>query len=218
LSCTLFAVSFWRPDTPARRFASALSASAIIYLLTYVLFGVASDFRYAYWSICAAIAAFAALVCVKSAALESASPRVSRIKQCAENFVRRVRDRRTTLESTAWYLAIGVFNAIFYVLLGKALVTLGLGPSAAGILAFLPCAALSYLGHKYKTFRSSGAHRREAPRFALLFVIGVFCSAALPKLAQLAGLPVFWAFASVSAAVPVLNLIVMRYWIFGADT
>ena len=49
------------PST-ARRFASALSASGGIYLLFYVFVGVASDFRYALWPICAALAAMGALL------------------------------------------------------------------------------------------------------------------------------------------------------------
>ncbi len=63
LSTVVFTASFLRADSGARRFASALSASAIIYLLTYIVFGVAPDFRYAYWSICATVAALAALLC-----------------------------------------------------------------------------------------------------------------------------------------------------------
>ena len=43
--------------SPQRTFAAALTASAIIYLLTYIPFGVASDFRYSYWSIVATLAA-----------------------------------------------------------------------------------------------------------------------------------------------------------------
>ena len=54
-------ISWFATDSPQRRFASALGASGFIYLATYVAFGVASDFRYAYWSILASCAAVAAL-------------------------------------------------------------------------------------------------------------------------------------------------------------
>lgn len=67
VSGAAFAVSLRRADSGTRRFASALCASAIIYLLTYIAVGVASDFRYAYWSICAALAALTALVCAPHA-------------------------------------------------------------------------------------------------------------------------------------------------------
>lgn len=65
LSSAVFGLSLRRADGGARRFASALSASAIVYLLTYVVVGVASDFRYAYWSVCAVVAALAALICTQ---------------------------------------------------------------------------------------------------------------------------------------------------------
>lgn len=42
-------------DSPADAFALAMSGSAIIYLLTYLPFGVAPDFRYAYWAVLAAL-------------------------------------------------------------------------------------------------------------------------------------------------------------------
>lgn len=67
LSGVVFTASIRRADGAARHFASALSASAVIYLLTYIVVGVASDFRYAYWSICAALAALAAVFCTPRA-------------------------------------------------------------------------------------------------------------------------------------------------------
>lgn len=74
LGGAVFAASFRRADSEARRFAGALSASAIIYLLTYIVFGVAADFRYAYWSICATVAALAALACAPRAQSRPAPP------------------------------------------------------------------------------------------------------------------------------------------------
>jgi hypothetical protein len=61
VSAIVLAASWFAQDSLQRRFAAALSASAFIYLVTYIPFGVASDFRYAYWSVIAAIAALAAL-------------------------------------------------------------------------------------------------------------------------------------------------------------
>jgi hypothetical protein len=48
-------------ETPAGAFALATSGSAIIYVLTYAPFGVAADFRYAYWAVLAALAGGVAL-------------------------------------------------------------------------------------------------------------------------------------------------------------
>src|SRR5262249_36605045 len=61
IAASTLVLSWFAMDSPQRRFASAVSASAFIYLATYVIFGVASDFRYAYWSILGACAALTAL-------------------------------------------------------------------------------------------------------------------------------------------------------------
>lgn len=61
LCAAALTLSAFATDSPQRRFASATAASAFIYLITYAPFGVASDFRYAYWSIIATLAACAAL-------------------------------------------------------------------------------------------------------------------------------------------------------------
>ena len=65
LAGSIVGVSWFATDSPQRRFASAIAASGFIYLATYIVFGVASDFRYAYWSVIATVAALAALACCK---------------------------------------------------------------------------------------------------------------------------------------------------------
>ncbi|MBI3438638.1 MAG: hypothetical protein HY054_08330 [Proteobacteria bacterium] len=63
LSGSALVLAWFATDSPQRRFAAAIAASAFIYLATYVIFGVASDFRYAYWTIvgaCVALASVAA--------------------------------------------------------------------------------------------------------------------------------------------------------------
>jgi hypothetical protein len=61
LSAAAVVLSWFATDSPQRRFATAIGASALIYLATYVAFGVASDFRYAYWTIIGACAVLGAL-------------------------------------------------------------------------------------------------------------------------------------------------------------
>src|SRR5262249_54379276 len=57
LACVvLFAVGWRQRQTPAGAFALGVCGSAIIYVGTYFVVGVASDFRYAYWSVLAAFA------------------------------------------------------------------------------------------------------------------------------------------------------------------
>ncbi|MEZ5788094.1 MAG: hypothetical protein R3D62_16845 [Xanthobacteraceae bacterium] len=53
-------------ETPAGAFALAMSGSAIVYVLTYLPFGVAPDFRYAYWAVLAALAGGATAISMPS--------------------------------------------------------------------------------------------------------------------------------------------------------
>lgn len=122
---------------------------------------------------------------------------------------------RPSWAAYAWYVAIGVFNAVVYVLLGAGLVAAGVDDSAAGVIAYLPCVAVSYFGHKMKTFRSRGSHGREAPRFLALTAAGLVLGAVLPRAAIALGLPSYFGFALVTVLVPVLGYAAMRFWIFG---
>lgn len=62
LSGSALVLAWFAIDSPQRRFAAAIAASGFTYLATYIVFGVASDFRYAYWTIIGTCAALGALV------------------------------------------------------------------------------------------------------------------------------------------------------------
>ena len=63
LACAAICVVTWRRrDTPNGAFAIAVCGSAAIYVLTFAAVGVASDFRYGYWAVLAAIAGAPALL------------------------------------------------------------------------------------------------------------------------------------------------------------
>jgi putative flippase GtrA len=121
---------------------------------------------------------------------------------------------RRRREMVGWYLIIAGFNAVFYVVLAAALTKAGLKPGAAGAAALLPVLAVSYLGHKRKTFRSPGAHRREAPRFVMLSAIDLLLAAAVPQIGLHLRAPAVTAFVLLTALVPAVNFILMRFWVF----
>ena len=53
----------WRARaTPAGAFAVGVTASAVVYVLTFFAVGVAADFRYAYWCVLATLAGAVAAV------------------------------------------------------------------------------------------------------------------------------------------------------------
>jgi hypothetical protein len=63
LACVGIGVAAWRRrDTPEGAFAIAVCGSAAVYVLTFSAVGVASDFRYGYWAVVAAIAGGSALL------------------------------------------------------------------------------------------------------------------------------------------------------------
>lgn len=121
---------------------------------------------------------------------------------------------RSAFAPVAWYCVIACFNAAFYVALGELFTALKFSPSAAGVLALIPVLVVSYLGHKSKTFRSRGSHRREAPRFIALSIMDLALAAAVPYLVhRLGGTPLI-AFMILTMLVPLANFAVMRFWIF----
>jgi hypothetical protein len=63
LACLLMSALAWRRrDTPEGAFTIAACGSASLYVLTFFPVGVASDFRYGYWTVLASIAGLSALL------------------------------------------------------------------------------------------------------------------------------------------------------------
>jgi hypothetical protein len=62
-------------EVPVRRFVMAVALSSLIYLGTYLLVGVGSNFRYAYWAVLAASAASVVLICAAATELWALSAR-----------------------------------------------------------------------------------------------------------------------------------------------
>jgi len=106
------------------------------------------------------------------------------------------------------------FNAALYIGLSSYITFLGMKPRYASVLALLPVLALSYLGHKYGTFRSKGRNRDELPRFLVMALMDLLLAGWLPVLTALFHLPHIITFVLVSVAVPLANLVLMRFWIF----
>jgi hypothetical protein len=61
LALTICACAWRLRGVPAGAFAIGVTASAIVYVLTFFLVGVASDFRYAYWCVLATLIGAAVL-------------------------------------------------------------------------------------------------------------------------------------------------------------
>jgi hypothetical protein len=74
IAAAIAAVSWRRRMIPAGAFAFAVTACACLYVLSFSVLGVASDFRYAYWCVLAALAG-AVAACAPATAREAAAVR-----------------------------------------------------------------------------------------------------------------------------------------------
>jgi len=125
-----------------------------------------------------------------------------------------MQDAKRPRTSLVWYAVVAGFNAVLYISLCSYITFLGMKPRYASVLALLPVLALSYLGHKYGTFRSKGRNRDELPRFLVMALMDLLLAGWLPVLTALFHLPHIITFVLVSVAVPLANLVLMRFWIF----
>jgi hypothetical protein len=62
LAALIFGMATRTRATPSGAFAIGVTGSAIVYVLTFLPFGVAADFRYGYWCVLASIAAMVPLI------------------------------------------------------------------------------------------------------------------------------------------------------------
>ncbi|CDX37364.1 Gtra family protein [Mesorhizobium sp. SOD10] len=115
------------------------------------------------------------------------------------------------------FLVTGIGATLLYALLAAAFsAATPMKPALSSVLAYALAAVFSYAGHKCFTFVSSGAHRFEAPRFAVLTLIGLTTSFALPaSLTDGLGLPTQIPVALTCLLVPLFNYVVLRHWVFG---
>jgi hypothetical protein len=73
-ACLVCALAWRMRETVAGAFAIAVTASAIAYLLTFIPFGVAADFRYGYWAVLATLVGGAALLARHTRANPATAP------------------------------------------------------------------------------------------------------------------------------------------------
>ncbi|MDC7789679.1 hypothetical protein PQJ73_28705 [Rhodoplanes tepidamans] len=74
LACLLVVGFAWRHrGTPAGAFALAVPGSAVLYVASFALVGVAADFRYAWWAVPAALTGATALAAARCAGLRDVS-------------------------------------------------------------------------------------------------------------------------------------------------
>ena len=122
---------------------------------------------------------------------------------------------KTLLAKLLRFGGVGVAATIIYAALAAGFGLLGLGATPSSVLAYACAAVFAYLGHKRITFRSGGAHRTEAPRFAAASILGLGVAALAPiLLTDQLHLPRIAPILATCVGVPVLNFLLLDQLVF----
>lgn len=115
------------------------------------------------------------------------------------------------------FALVGIGATLLYASLALLFSQMALAPVEASLLAYAVATVFSYLGQKFVTFRSPGAHRSELPKFLVLTAIGFGVATAMPAVfSGLLGYPPYVPVVATCIVVPVINLFVLDRWVFSA--
>jgi putative flippase GtrA len=119
------------------------------------------------------------------------------------------------LSRISWFGVIGAMSSALYAAGASAGVDLfGWSRTTANTFGFLLSTPCSYIGHHYLTFRAEGDHQAYVPRFLVQACATYFLASAVTALNEQLGLNylvgVFW----VVVLVPLLNYILLAFWVF----
>lgn len=123
---------------------------------------------------------------------------------------------RGLLRSILDFGTIGILATATHVLVGLGLVHLGLlAPFGANVIAFLVAFAVSYIGHRSYSFRSTAAHRSALPRFLLVALGGLLMNqVTVVVVVHRMMLPYAAALVIIVTVIPAVTFVFARYWAF----
>lgn len=108
----------------------------------------------------------------------------------------------------------GALVSLSYIAIGHALLWSGLPNGATGAVALLAAAAIGFVLHRTRTFRSANKVTSDGLRYAIMTGANAMLSAASMHVAIAAKVPDTVALVLVAAALPVTNFLAMRLWVF----
>jgi putative flippase GtrA len=129
------------------------------------------------------------------------------------------RDERLTqsnlLRLLRFAIAGGLATFLHFILTNIAIAILGLSPVLSTSGAYLVCVPVSYLLQSRFTFQVKHDTRTQIVKFTFVSISGLLVSAAVMRWAvENQGLP-YWAGAAVvAAAIPLVNFIILSFWVF----
>lgn len=112
------------------------------------------------------------------------------------------------------FVAVGVGATLIYLGVSLALLSAGMVPQLANIVAFLASTTASYFGHYFFTYRSSDHHLHVSARFVTMTAgLSVLCSG-LHQAVLLAGASPRAAALAVTLAYPPLSFLINNFWVY----
>lgn len=109
------------------------------------------------------------------------------------------------------FSALGV-----YWLVSNALVWAGLPLLPASIVGYFASGFVSYFGHSRFSFRVSADHRTHGIRFLAVALLGLLIDVVLVQAGSAARAPAGLTTAFIGIAIPVINYLFNRLWVFGS--
>lgn len=108
----------------------------------------------------------------------------------------------------------GALVSLSYVAIGHALLWSGVSHGTTGAVALVAAAAIGFLLHRTRTFRSANNVSSDGVRYVVMTLANTLLSAASMQLAVIAKISDTVALVLVAAALPVTNFLAMRLWVF----
>lgn len=113
------------------------------------------------------------------------------------------------------FAIVGLVVAAFYVVAYSTLVSTGLSSVIANVVAFLSAIVIQYIGQTRWTFRKPLKVRQQWVRFGTMISVGLIYSTLITNnVAQALGWTATIAAIVVAASLPVINFLVMRFWVY----
>lgn len=126
----------------------------------------------------------------------------------------RVERRSALLARLFRFATVGLTSTLLYAVIALGLQSVSVPPVPASLVAFAAGSMLSFAGHKWFTFTSSGPALTEGSRFALTTALGFTLAAIIPAAFQAAGAPGWSAVMTSCIVIPAMNYVLLTTFVF----
>jgi putative flippase GtrA len=124
-------------------------------------------------------------------------------------------EERDAFAGTVRFIAMGLVSTGVYFVAILALHALGLTPRRASAAALVLCWGVSWLAQRSFTFRAGETGTAEIVRFVAMSLAGLLLAhLTIVFVHERGGMPLWFAAACVCVAIPVLNFLLMNFWVF----